>query len=172
VHQVTFGNPAVVANVHIAPTADSHYWMLHGLGKDRYEETVARAKRAVEEGRSSENVIEYLRRPPPDPYDGIVRVFGKAESWLSWWGPETIASVKDHMDEARVPLLLMSGTDDNYNDVARFDALEAAAVNAPSVTQIWYQNCNHSLEGFEQRSARDIADWLSRYHLLATGSES
>jgi hypothetical protein len=58
-------------------------------------------------------------------------------------------------------LLLLSGTDDSYNDEARFAELKAAAVNAPRVDEIWYPNIDHGLAGVETRVARDLYKWMS-----------
>jgi len=66
------------------------------------------------------------------------------------------------MANARVPLLLLSGTEDSYNDAARFAELRAAAVNAPVIDEIWYPDIDHGLAGVERQVGKDLHAWLQR----------
>ena len=61
-----------------------------------------------------------------------------------------------------MPLLLLSGTEDSYNDPARFAELKAAAINAPSVDEIWYPDIDHGLAGVETRVAEDLYAWMQK----------
>ena len=64
-----------------------------------------------------------------------------------------------------MPLLLLSGTEDSYNDEARFAELRAAAVNAPDITEIWYPDIDHGLAGVEEQVAEDMLAWLGKLGL-------
>ena len=72
----------------------------------------------------------------------------------------------EHIARAEVPLLLLSGTEDSYNDEARFAELKAAAVNAPSVDEIWYPGIDHGLAGVEEQVARDLHAWMQKIEVL------
>lgn len=161
-HQALRHHPAVVANVHLAPTAEGPAWARRGMGPERYDAAVERARAAVAEGRGNELLIDdEYRLPPPDPFHRPAKHFQRANSWLAWWGPDSINEHTRRIGDVDVPILLLSGTDDNYNDPARHAELEAAAVKAPSVRQKFYPGGNHSFEGLEYAVAQDIADWLA-----------
>jgi alpha-beta hydrolase superfamily lysophospholipase len=103
-----------------------------------------------------------IRQPPPNKYGGRFRWTQRAASWLSWFGPQADSRNVVHIANAHVPLLLLSGTDDSYNDAARFAELRAAAVNAPRVDEIWYPNIDHGLVGVERQVGLDLHAWLLR----------
>ena len=68
-HQVLRRNPAVVANVHLAPTAETSNWARRGMGAERYEAAVDRARAAVDAGLGDEVLIrDDYRTPDPDPH--------------------------------------------------------------------------------------------------------
>jgi alpha-beta hydrolase superfamily lysophospholipase len=166
-HQALRHNPAVVANVHLAPTAEGPDWARRGMGPERYDAAVERARAAVAEGRGDELLMDdEYRLPDPDPYHRPGRHFQRARSWLAWWGPETINQHTKRIAEVDVPIYLLSGTDDNYNDPARHDELVAAATRAPSVGQKFYPGGNHGFEGLEYTVAQDIAGWLTEVGVL------
>jgi hypothetical protein len=58
--------------------------------------------------------------------------------------------------------LLLSGTEDSYNDAARFAELRAAAINAPSIDEIWYPDIDHGLAGVETQVAKDLYAWMQK----------
>jgi alpha-beta hydrolase superfamily lysophospholipase len=64
------------------------------------------------------------------------------------------------MANANVPVLLLSGTADSYNDKIRFAELRAAAINAPVVDEIWYEDIDHGLAGVERKVAEDVYQWI------------
>ena len=166
-HQMLRHNPAVVAHVHIAPTAEAPDWMRRGLGDEKYNATVKRARAEVAAGRGDTTIIgEYMDTPPPGQYNEPRRMVHRAASWLAWWGPDSINSHAKRIGEVDVPIMLLAGTDDDFNDVARMNELEKAAVRAPVVMQRWYQDCNHAFDGFEQVLARDVAEWLAQQGVI------
>ncbi|TDJ41924.1 MAG: hypothetical protein E2O50_06980 [Gammaproteobacteria bacterium] len=155
-------HPNVAAIAHLMPTADCPDWFRRAAGDGPYLAAVEQAKAAVANGEGEQQLIDIdVRQPPPSKSAGRFRWTQRAASWLSWWGPEADSRNIDHIANARVPLLLLSGTDDSYNDEARFAELKAAAVNAPRVDEIWYPNIDHGLAGVETRVARDLYKWMS-----------
>ena len=160
-HQVLRRNPAVVAHVHMAPTAETANWASRGMGDEKYREVVERARAAVEEGRGDEVLIrDDYRSPDPDRHHRLGRHYQTARSWLSWWGPDSTATHVEHISKVDVPIMLLVGSLDQYSDKTRMDELEAAAIRAPAVFNKIYEGCSHFFGGFEQAVASDVVDWL------------
>ncbi|MEJ2139051.1 MAG: alpha/beta hydrolase [Gammaproteobacteria bacterium] len=154
-------HPNVVAIAHLMPTADCPEWFRAAAGEGPYLAAVEQADAAIDAGRGEAELIDVdIRQPPPNKYGGRFRWTQRAASWLSWWGPDADSRNTVHIANAGVPLLLLSGTDDSYNDEARFAELKAAAVNAPSIAEIWYPGIDHGLAGVETRVATDLHAWL------------
>ena len=160
-HQALFHNPLVVANVHMAPTAEHADWMRRGLGDEKYAATVKRARELVAAGRGDQVIAEWSERPHPDPYNALMQIVMRADCWLEMWAPETIAAHSKRIAEVDVPIMMLSGSEDNFNDRARMHELEAAAARSPAVAQRWYEHCNHAFDGFERRVATDVVEWLA-----------
>ena len=161
-HHVLRSNPAVVAHVHMAPTAETADWARRGMGDDKYQEAVERARAAVEAGRGHEVLIrDDYRSPDPDLHHRLGRHYQTAAAWLSWWGPDSIATHVEHIGKVDVPIMLLVGSLDQYSDKDRMDELEAAATGAPGVYNKIYEGCSHFFGGFEQAVASDVVDWLS-----------
>jgi alpha-beta hydrolase superfamily lysophospholipase len=156
-------HPNVVAIAHLMPTADCPDWFRRGVGDGPYAGAVAQASAAIAAGQGDTELIDIdIRQPSPNKYGGRFRWTQRAASWLSWWGPEADSVNTQHIANAYVPLLLLSGTEDSYNDAARFAELKAAAVNAASVDEIWYPDIDHGLAGVEIRVAEDLYAWLQK----------
>lgn len=160
-------HPAVAAVAHLMPTADCPDWFRLAAGKANYDEAVQSAAAAIAEGRGDSHLVDIdIRQPPPNKYGGRFRWTQRAASWMSWWGPEADSRNSEHIANASVPLLLLSGTEDSYNDEARFAELSAAAVNSPRVDEIWYPDIDHGLAGVERQVAHDLKVWLDELGLL------
>jgi alpha-beta hydrolase superfamily lysophospholipase len=160
-------HPAVAAVAHLMPTADCPDWFCEAAGGEAYEVAAAAAAAAIAEGRGQSHLVDVdIRQPPPNKYGGRFRWTQRAASWMSWWGPDADSRNSVHIANAKVPLLLVSGTEDSYNDEARFAELRAAAVNAPRVDEIWYPDIDHGLVGVERQVARDLSSWMTELGLL------
>lgn len=156
-------HPNVAGVAHLMPTADCPLWFRAGVGDGPYEAAAVQARMAVAEGRGDSELIDVdVRQPPPNKYGGRFRWTQRAASWLSWFGPDADSMNSVHIANARVPLLLLSGTEDSYNDAARFAELKSAAVNAPSVEEIWYPGIDHGLAGVETQVAHDLVAWMQK----------
>jgi alpha-beta hydrolase superfamily lysophospholipase len=160
-------HPNVVGLAHLMPTAECPDWFRHAAGEGPYADAVAGAKRAVAAGHGEQVLVDVdIRQPPPNLYGGRFRWTQRAAAWLSWFGPEADSRNRVHIANAEVPLLLLSGTADSYNDAARFAELKAAAVKAPSVDEIWYPDIDHGLAGVERQVARDMVSWMKKIGAL------
>ena len=158
---------AVVAIAHLMPTAECPDWYRAAAGAGPYADAVTQAEAAVAAGRGDSELIDVdVRQPPPNRYGGRFRWTQRAASWLSWWGPDADSRNSVHIANAWVPVLLLSGTADSYNDEARFAELREAAVNAPSVTEVWYPDIDHGLAGVERKTARDLIAWLQQEEVI------
>jgi alpha-beta hydrolase superfamily lysophospholipase len=145
------------------PTADCPDWFRAAAGDGPYETAVKQAQDAMANGEGDKVLIDIdIRQPPPSLSQGRFRWTQRAASWLSWWGPDADSRNSVHIANANVPILLLSGTADSYNDKARFAELRKAAVNAPSVDEIWYEYIDHGLGGAEIRTADDLVEWIRK----------
>lgn len=160
-------HPQVVANVHYAPTADTPLWVRTGLGDARYDELVARARAAVEAGRGERELIDaHFRDYLADDFHRPVRVPKRAGPWLSWWGPDADSVNSRFIGEVETPILLLCGSEDQYNDRERLNRLQALAVKSPDCRQVWYADCDHGFAGFEEQTAEDVLRWLVEVGIL------
>ena len=150
-YQALKQHSAVVALAHLMPTADCPEWFEQASGSGPYQQAVIKAEAAIAAGNGATELIDPRRAAtgPPSLSRGRFRWTQRAASWLSWWGPEADSRNSRHIAKAKVPILLLSGTADSYNDQARFDELKAAASEAPSVDEVWYEDIDHGLAGVE-----------------------
>jgi alpha-beta hydrolase superfamily lysophospholipase len=166
-YQAIKQNPVVAGLAHLMPTADCAKWFERAAGAGPYQEAVRLAQDAVAAGEGDTVLVDIdIRQPAPSPSRGRFRWTQRAASWLSWWGPSADSNNTEHFRKARVPLLLLSGTADSYNDEARFAEIRAAATAAPALEEIWYADVDHGLAGVERQVADDIAAWLMQIGVL------
>jgi len=155
-------HPNIVGIAHLMPTADCPEWFRAAAG-ELYDGAVAAAEAAIADGDGETYLVDVdIRQPPPSLSRGRFRWTQRAASWLSWWGPNADSCNSEHIAAADVPVLLLSGTTDSYNNAERFAQLKESAANAPSVDEIWYEDIDHGLAGVEVRVARDLLEWLNR----------
>ncbi|MDG1462439.1 MAG: alpha/beta hydrolase [Gammaproteobacteria bacterium] len=161
-------HPNVIGLAHLMPTADCPAWFEAAAGEATYADTVAAAEAAIDSGQADTFLVDVdLRQPEPSLSRSRFRWTQRAASWLSWWGPDADSVNTEHIANARVPVLLLAGTTDSYNDPARFAELREAAVNAPSVDEIWYEDIDHGLAGVEKKTAEDLLAWMHKRGLIA-----
>ena len=117
-----------MALAHLMPTADCPDWFRAAAGDGPYETAVKQAQDAMTNDEGDKVLIDIdIRQPSPSLSQGRFRWTQRAASWLSWWGPDADSRNSVHITYAKVPVLLLSGTSDSYNDTARFAELKAAA---------------------------------------------
>jgi pimeloyl-ACP methyl ester carboxylesterase len=153
-------HPAVAAAVHLAPTADMPADLERNVGPAEYHALVAEAHEAVADGRGGTHDLVYdLTERGPSRFHATRRSFWRAASWLAWWGPDANTVHGPLMAEVDVPVLLVTGTADDYSDQARVDQLAATAKRSPRVDQVWV-GADHGLRGAEGEVTARMVDWL------------
>jgi pimeloyl-ACP methyl ester carboxylesterase len=158
-------HPAVVGCVHLAPTGDMPANTVANVDPRELSRVIAEATTAVESGHPEQLVRYDLTEQGPSRYHSTRRTFWRAESWLAWWGPDAPTSHLELISEVDVPVLLLSGTADDYNSPARLDELTAAAKQAPIVDRVWMP-ADHGLRGAEAAATAEAVAWLERHELV------
>ena len=144
--------PNIKAMVHFAPTQDAATWLTKHLGSDSYNSLLEQAQKAVENGQEN---LGLIGKPP---YDKMLSPH-RSNAWLSWWGPDADTANLKTISEVTIPILMLCGSQDFFNDRQRLDILKAAAINSPLTDIIWYEGCGHNFANFEQQAANDAVSY-------------
>ncbi len=161
-------DPRIKAAIHLAPTADMPDTLRISQGEKRYNANVAKARKAIFEGRGRLDVSVDLDRTKgltPDPFIDFTYTLQMAEAFLSWWGPDAKTRNTDRFPAINLPMLLLSGTNDDYVPAGRMEKLKAVAGNPDKVDYIWYEDGDHFFSGLQDQVASDIAEWLGKHGL-------
>jgi alpha-beta hydrolase superfamily lysophospholipase len=145
--------PEVIALVHMAPTQDCAVWLQQHIGKEAYDDLVTQAETAFNAGRGESGLIGQ------PPYQWMLSPL-RPRAWLSWNGPAADTANLKTIVEIDIPILLMCGSNDFFNDRERLDRLKNAAIKSPVTDIIWYEDCGHNFAGFQRRAADDVVHWL------------
>ncbi|KST68926.1 alpha/beta hydrolase [Mastigocoleus testarum] len=154
-YQAQRHHPNVIGLVHMAPTRDAAEWLEAHIGSEIYNCLVLEAKKAREEGRGDRGLVG---KPP---YEWMLSPH-RPNSWISWWAPEADTANLKTIAEIDIPILLLCGSKDFFNDRDRLNQLKKAAVRSPVTDIIWYEGCGHNFANFEQKTAEDIVYWLNK----------
>jgi alpha-beta hydrolase superfamily lysophospholipase len=152
---VQYPHPNIIAMVHFAPTQDCANWLENHLGSETYNSLVKQGKKAIEDGQGNTGLIG---KPP---YDKMLSPH-RPNAWLSWWGPDADTANLKTISEVTIPILMLCGSEDFFNDRERIDTLKAAATRSPITDIIWYEGCGHNFANFEQQAANDVVTWLNQ----------
>lgn len=161
-------DPRVKAAVHYAPTADMSDAQRKSLGDEAYEERVRKAQEAVAAGKGRLDLggdPDLIKGLESDPVIDFGFTFQTPAAYLSWWGPDARTSNTDRFADTEVPILMLSGTEDSLVPQGRMKQLKKAAIKAPAVDYIWYQDGDHFFSGFQDQAAADTANWLAKQGL-------
>ncbi len=154
-YQAQQHHPLVKALVHMAPTQDCANWLKQHLGSHIYNRFLEEAQKAMEESRGEQGLIG---KPP---YDNMLSP-QRPHSWISWWGSQANTANLKTIAEIDIPILLLCGSKDFFNDRDRLNQLQKAASRSPITDIIWYEGCGHNFANFEQKAAEDIVNWLQK----------
>ena len=155
-YQVQSRHPNVIALVHMAPTQDAAKWLQKHIGMDVYNNLVLEANKAIEKGHGNRGLIG---KPPLENMLSPQR----PNSWISWWSPQADTANLKTIADVDIPILLLCGSNDFFNDRHRLNQLQKAAIKSPITDIIWYQGCGHNFANFEQKTANDVVCWLQKF---------
>ena len=154
-YQVQRHHPNVIALVHMAPTQDAANWLQKHIGMDAYNSLVLEARKAIEKGAENQGLIG---KPP---YENMLSPH-RPNSWISGWSPEADTANLKTIAHVDIPILLLCGSNDFFNDRDRLNQLQQAATHSPVTDIIWYEGCGHNFANFEQKTAEDVVCWLNK----------
>lgn len=154
-YQVQRRHPNLIALVHMAPTQDTANWLQKHIGEDAYNSLVLQARQAVEKGYGNQGLIG---KPP---YENMLSPH-RPNSWMSWWSPEADTANLKTIAHVDIPILLLCGSKDFFNDRDRLNQLQKAATCSPATDIIWYEGCGHNFANFEEKTAGDVVRWLQK----------
>ncbi|MDJ0842783.1 alpha/beta hydrolase [Crocosphaera sp.] len=152
---VQYPHPNIIAMVHFAPTQDCANWLKSHVGSDDYNKLLQQAEKAITNSSENQGLIG---KPP---YDKMLSP-SRPDAWLSWWGPNADTANLKTISQVTIPILMLCGSNDFFNDRERLDTLKNAAINSPIVDIIWYEGCGHNFANFEKKAANDVVNWLNQ----------
>jgi len=166
-------DPRVKALAYLSPTPDMPQHARIGMGEDLYARAVLEAQEAVRDGEGDTHLIDYpfpqaaypddprqtMHLPPP----GSGFTYYYADSFLSYWGPNSQAVHTARIADVSVPILALGGSRDPFMQNAYLIKFTAAAQGRAKY--VFYggpQGAAYSFEGFEDRVAADVISWAEQ----------
>ena len=166
-----FHDPRIEAMVYLTPTRDMPLHARTGMGEDLYARAVLEAQEAVRDGKGATYLIDYPFPQPgypddprqpmflPPPGSGFTYYY--ADTFLSYWGPNSKAVHTARVAEFDIPILALGGSRDPFMQNAFLIEFTEAAIGPAKY--IFYGGPNgapHSFRDYEGRVAGDILTWL------------
>lgn len=166
-------DPRIKALAYLSPTPDMPQHARIGMGEDLYARAVLEAQEAVRDGEGDTHLIDYpfpqaaypddprqtMHLPPP----GSGFTYYYADSFLSYWGPNSQAVHTSRVADVEVPILALGGSRDPFMQNAYLIKFtEASKGRAKYVFYGGPQGAAYSFEGFEDRVAADVISWAAQ----------
>ncbi|MEQ9448208.1 MAG: hypothetical protein RLN70_04770, partial [Rhodospirillaceae bacterium] len=162
----------VRAAVYLAPMRDMPRHARLAMGEDRYARMVLEAQEAVRDGRGGAHIIsapfpqaaydEDPRQPMYLSLPGAGFTYYYADSFLSYWGPQSSAVHKQLVADLDIPILALGGSRDPFMQGAYLiEFTEAAGENAQYIFYGGPDGATNAFDGYEERVADDVAAWLA-----------
>jgi alpha-beta hydrolase superfamily lysophospholipase len=160
--------------VYLAPMRDMPKHARLAMGEDRYARAVLQAEEAVRDGKGASTLIDMPFPQPayeddprqpmflPSPGSGFTYYY--ADSFLSYWGPQSQAIHTKLVGNIKLPVLALGGSRDPFMQGGFL--LEFTTAAGKSASQIFYGGPNgatNSFEGYEGRVVEDIVTWLNKW---------
>lgn len=163
----------IKAMAYLSPTRSMPLHARTGMGEDLYARAVLEAQEAVRDGEGSTYLIDYpmpqagypddprqkMYLPPP----GSGFSYYYADSFLSYWGPNSKAVHVDRLAETNIPVLALGGSRDPFMQSAYLITFTQAA-NGPA-KYVFYggpDGAPYSFEGYEDSAADDVLAWMKQ----------
>lgn len=163
----------IKAAVYLSPMRDMPAHARTAMGEDRYARAVLEAGEAVRDGQGAKRLIN---TPFPQPtYDDDPRqpmylsapgsgfTYYYADSFLSYWGPNSKAVHTRLVANSPIPILALGGSRDPLMQGAYL--LQFTQAVGGKGAQIFYGGAGgatNSFEGYEARVTDDIIAWLRK----------
>ncbi|NKB42938.1 MAG: hypothetical protein GKS03_01545 [Alphaproteobacteria bacterium] len=163
----------IKAMVYLSPTRDMPLHARTGMGEDLYARAVLEAQEAVRDGEGATYLIDYPmpqagypddpRQPMFLPPPGSGFTYYYADSFLSYWGPNSKAVHLARVAETNVPILALGGSRDPFVQSAYLITFtEAAPGTSKYVFYGGPDGAPYSFEGYENRVAEDVLTWAKQ----------
>ncbi len=161
------------AAVYLAPMRDMPAHARTAMGEDRYARAVLEAGEAVRDGMGSSRLIntpfpqatyeDDPRQPMVLSVPGSGFTYYYADSFLSYWGPNSKAVHTRLVANSPIPILAVGGSRDPLMQGAYLIQFTQAA--GPKGAYIFYggaAGATNSFDGYETRLTDDIISWLRK----------
>ena len=166
-------DPRVKAMAYLSPTRDMPQHARTGMGEDLYARAVLEAQEAVRDGEGATYLIDYplpqagypddSRQPMFLPPPGSGFTYYYADSFLSYWGPNSKAVHTARIAEIGPPVLALGGSRDPFmQDAYLITFTEAAKGPAKYIFYGGPDGAPYSFEGYEDRVADDVISWVEQ----------
>lgn len=163
----------IKAAIYLAPMRDMPAHARAAMGEDRYARAVLEAGEAVRDGQGATRLIntpfpqavyeDDPRQPMFLSAPGSGFTYYYADSFLSYWGPNSKAVHTRLVANSSIPILALGGSRDPLMQGAYLLQFTQAA--GEKSTYIFYGGANgatNSFEGYEARVTDDIIGWLRK----------
>lgn len=161
----------VKALVYLAPARDMPLHARTGMGEDLYARAILEAQEAVRDGEGKTHLIDYPfpqagypddpRQPMFLPPPGSGFTYYYADSFLSYWGPNSKAVHTARVAEFERPILALGGSRDPFmQDAYLIEFTEAAKGPAKYIFYGGPDGATHAFSGYEDRVVSDVLTWL------------
>lgn len=161
------------AAVYLAPMRDMPQHARTAMGEDRYARAVLEAGEAVRDGKGATRLIntpfpqatyeDDPRQPMFLSVPGSGFTYYYADSFLSYWGPNSKAVHSRLVANTPIPMLALGGSRDPLMQGAHLIHFTEAA--GPKASHIFYggaTGASNSFDGYETRVTDDIISWLRK----------
>jgi len=163
----------IKASIALAPMRDMPAHARTAMGEDRYARAVLEAGEAVRDGQGATHLINTPF--PQAAYDDDARqpmflsalgssfTYYYADSFLSYWGPNSKAVHTRLVANSPIPVLALGGSRDPLMQGAYL--LQFVAAVGEKGTHIFYggpAGASNAFDGYETRVADDIVAWLRK----------
>ena len=133
-----------------------------------YEEMVARCQDLVARGRGEELLIVPWWMPDPASWNPEHYRPIAAQTFLSYYGPDSNCRASKWIGSVGVPLLIVTHSIvDTFATPEMAEQLRAGATAAPFADLVNVEGSGHFYRGYERRLVDAVAGWLDRVRGLA-----
>jgi alpha-beta hydrolase superfamily lysophospholipase len=161
------------AAIYLGPTRDLPAHARTAMGEETYARVVKEAEDAVKAGKGSTTLINVpfpqaryeddSRQPMFLPPPGSGFTYYYADTFLSYWGPDSLAVHRERVAEMKIPVLAIGGSRDPMMQGAwLLQFIRAAGGPGASIFYGGPNGASGSFDGYEARVIEDIIGWTEK----------